>query len=73
MKPKGEEKVKQYYDVYENAIFTYRGKKVRGNRKILTTKSRKKALELYEKNEANRWVEQITDHGSGETTEIIAE
>ena len=63
--------MKVYYEVYENAIITVKGRKEKGNRQILTTKSRAKALELYEEDEANRWVEEITDYGSGETTEII--
>ena len=63
--------MKQYYEVYENAIITRNGKKGKGNKLILTTKSRTKALDLYAKKERTRWVEEITDYGSGETTDII--
>lgn len=65
--------MKIYYEVYENAIINHpiTGKRVKGNKKILTTKSRTKALDLYAKNERTRWVEEITDYGSGETTDII--
>lgn len=67
--------MKQYYEVYENAIVNHpiTGERVKGNKKILTTKSRTKALDLYAKNEKTRWVEEITDYGSGETTDIITE
>jgi hypothetical protein len=65
--------MKQYYEVYENAKITIRGKRVSGNKKILTTKSRTKALNLYQEDEGNRWVEEITNYGSGETTDIITE
>jgi hypothetical protein len=65
--------MKQYYEVYENAIVNHpiTGARVRGNKLILTTKSRTKALDLYAKNEKTRWVEEITDYGSGESTDII--
>ena len=65
--------MKQYYEVYENAKITIRGKRVSGNKKILTTKSRTKALNLYQEDEGNMWVEEITNYGSGETTDIITE
>ena len=65
--------MKVYYEVYENAIITRNGRKVKGNKLILTTKNRAKALDLYEEDEANRWVEEITDYGSGESTQIITE
>jgi hypothetical protein len=66
--------MKVYYEVYENAIINHpiTGKRVSGNKKILTTKSRTKALDLYLKKEKTRWVEEITDDGSGETTDIIS-
>ena len=65
--------MKQYYEVYENAIVNHpiTGARVRGNKKILTTKSKEKALTLYAKSEKTRWVEEITDYGSGESTDII--
>jgi hypothetical protein len=65
--------MKQYYEVYENAKVNHpiTGELVNGNKKILTTKSRAKALDLYAKNEKARWVEEITDYGSGESTDII--
>ena len=65
--------MKQYYEVYENAIITRNGQTGKGNKLILITKNRAKALDLYEEDEANRWVEEITDYGSGETTDIITE
>ena len=67
--------MKTYYEVYENAKVNHpiTGKIVDGNKKILTTKSRTKALDLYRESENNRWVEEITDDGSGETTDIITE
>jgi hypothetical protein len=65
--------VKVYYEVYQNAriISPITGKRINGNKKILTTKSRTKALRLYREDEGSRWVEEIMDHGSGETTDII--
>lgn len=69
-------KLKEYYEVYENAIVNHpiTGERVRGNKLILTTKNRKKALDLYRKNEKIRWVEEITDYGDGnESTDIITE
>jgi hypothetical protein len=65
--------MKVYYEVYENAKVKHpiTGRLVDGNKRILTTKSRKKALDLYAKKERTRWVEEITDEGSGETTDII--
>ena len=65
--------MKIYYEVYENARVNHpiTGARVNGNKLILTTKSRTKALDLYAKNEKTRWVEKITDEGSGETTDII--
>ena len=65
--------MKVYYEVYENARVKHpiTGKLVDGNKRILTTKSRTKALDLYAKKERTRWVEEITDYGSGETTDII--
>lgn len=67
--------MKQYYEVYENARVKHpiTGATVNGNKKILTTKNRKKALDLYRQKEATRWVEEITDDGSGESTDIITE
>ena len=66
--------MKVYYEVYENAKVNHpiTGQRVNGNKKILTTKSRTKALDLYLKKEKTRWVEEITDDGSGETTDIIS-
>ena len=67
--------MKIYYEVYENARVNHpiTGQRVRGNKLILTTKSRAKALDLYRKEEKVRWVEEITDDGSGESTDIITE
>ena len=67
--------MKTYYEVYENAQVNHpiTGQRVRGNKLILTTKSRAKALDLYRKEERVRWVEEITDDGSGESTDIITE
>ena len=67
--------MKTYYEVYENAQVNHpiTGQRVRGNKLILTTKSRAKALDLYRKEEKVRWVEEITDDGSGESTDIITE
>ena len=67
--------MKIYYEVYENARVNHpiTGERVNGNKKILTTKNRKKALDLYREKEKVRWVEEITDDGSGETTDIITE
>ena len=67
--------MKVYYEVYENARVNHpiTGQRVRGNKLILTTKSRAKALDLYRKEERVRWVEEITDDGSGESTDIITE
>lgn len=67
--------MKQYYEVYENARVNHpiTGQRVNGNKLILTTKNRKKALDLYRKEEKIRWVEEITDYGSGESTDIITE
>lgn len=67
--------MKTYYEVYENATVNHpiTGGRVRGNKKILTTKSRAKALDLYREEEKVRWVEEITDYGSGESTDIITE
>ena len=67
--------MKQYYEVYENAQVKHpiTGQRVRGNKLILTTKSRTKALDLYREEEKVRWVEEITDYGSGESTDIITE
>ena len=67
--------MKTYYEVYENAQVNHpiTGQRVRGNTLILTTKSRTKALDLYRKEEKVRWVEEITDYGSGESTDIITE
>ncbi len=66
--------MKTYYEVYENAIVNHpiTGARVRGNKQILTTKSREKALDLYRKSEKTRWVEEITTDSDGcETTDII--
>jgi len=66
--------MKQYYEVYENARVNHpiTGARVRGNKKILTTKNRMRALDLYAKNESARWVEEITTDSDGcETTDII--
>lgn len=65
--------MKQYYEVYENATIShpFTGKRVKGNKKILKTKSRSKALDLYNKSTATRWVEEITDEYGVETTDII--
>ena len=67
--------MKTYYEVYENAQVNHpiTGQRVRGNKLILTTKSRAKALDLYREEEKIRWVEEITDYGSGESTDIITE
>ena len=67
--------MKVYYEVYENAKVNHpiTGQRVNGNKKILTTKNRKKALDLYREKEKTRWVEEITDYGNGETTDIITE
>lgn len=68
--------MKLYYEVYENAKVNHpiTGQQVNGNKKILTTKNRRKALNLYRENEATRWVEEITDYGNGdESTDIITE
>jgi hypothetical protein len=67
--------MKIYYEVYENAKVNHpiTGARVDGNKQILTTKSRAKALKLYRESELTRWVEEITDDGSGETTDIITE
>lgn len=65
----------QYYEVYENARVNHpiTGQRVNGNKLILTTKNRTKALDVYRKREEIRWVEEITDYGSGESTDIITE
>ena len=68
--------MKTYYEVYENAIVNHpiTGERVRGNKQILTTKNREKALDLYRKSEKTRWVEEITTDSDGcETTDIITE
>ena len=67
--------MKQYYEVYENARVNHpiTGQRVDGNKRILKTKSREKALDLYREKEKIRWVEEITDYGSGESTDIITE
>jgi hypothetical protein len=68
--------MKIYYEVYENAKVNHpiTGERVDGNKKILTTKNRKTALNLYREKEAKRWVEEITDYGDGdESTDIITE
>jgi hypothetical protein len=67
--------MKIYYEVYENAKVNHpiTGARVDGNKQILTTKNRAKALKLYRESELTRWVEEITDDGSGETTDIITE
>jgi hypothetical protein len=67
--------MKQYYEVYENARVNHpiTGERVNGNKLILKTKSRTKALDLYAKNEKTRWVEEITDYGSGESVDIITD
>lgn len=67
--------MKVYYEVYENAKVNHpiTGQRVNGNKRILKTKSRTKALDLYREKEKTRWVEEITDYGSGESTDIITE
>jgi len=68
--------MREYYEVYENARINHpiTGQRVNGNKKILTTKSRAKALKLYREAEATRWVEEITVDGNGdESTDIISE
>ena len=67
--------MKEYYEVYENARVNHpiTGQRVDGNKRILRTKSREKALKLYREKEKIRWVEEITDYGSGESTDIITE
>jgi hypothetical protein len=67
--------MKIYYEVYENAKVNHpiTGARVDGNKKILATKNRAKALELYRESALTRWVEEITDYGSGESTDIITE
>ena len=68
--------MKIYYEVYENAIVNHpiTGARVRGNKQILTTKNREKALKLYRESERTRWVEEITTDSDGcETIDIITE
>jgi hypothetical protein len=67
--------MKVYYEVYQNAKVNHpiTGQRVDGNIKILRTKNRTKALNLYREKEKIRWVEEITDYGSGESTDIITE
>ncbi len=67
--------MKEYYEVYENAKVNHpiTGQRVNGNKRILRTKSREKALKLYREKEKIRWVEEITDYGSGESVDIITE
>ena len=67
--------MKTYYEVYENARVNHpiTGQRVNGNKLILTSKSRTKALNLYREQDATRWVEDITDDGSAESTDIITE
>ena len=67
--------MKVYYEVYENAKVNHpiTGQRVNGNKRILKTKSREKALDLYREKEKIRWVEEITDYGSGESTDIITD
>lgn len=67
--------MKVYYEVYQNAKVNHpiTGQRVDGNIKILRTKNRAKALNLYREKEKSRWVEEITDYGSGESTDIITE
>jgi hypothetical protein len=67
--------MKEYYEVYENARVNHpiTGQRVDGNKRILRTKSREKALKLYREKEKIRWVEEITDYGSGESVDIITE
>lgn len=67
--------MKVYYEVYQNAKVNHpiTGQRVDGNIKILRTKNRTKALNLYREKERIRWVEEITDYGSGESTDIITE
>ena len=67
--------MKIYYEVYENARVNHpiTGQRVDGNKRILKTKSKEKALNLYREKEKIRWVEEITDYGSGESTDIITE
>jgi len=67
--------MKVYYEVYQNAKVNHpiTGQRVDGNIKILRTKNRTKALNLYREKEKSRWVEEITDYGSGESTDIITE
>ena len=67
--------MKQYYEVYENAKVNhpFTGELVDGNKKILKTKSLAKALDLYNENSKIRWVEEITDYGSGESVDIITD
>ena len=67
--------MKVYYEVYRNAKVNHpiTGQRVDGNIKILRTKNRTKALNLYREKEKIRWVEEITDYGSGESTDIITE
>ena len=67
--------MKQYYEVYEHARVNHpiTGQRGDGNKRILRTKSRTKALDLYREKEKIRWVEEITDYGSGESVDIITE
>jgi len=67
--------MKLYYEVYENAKVNHpiTGQRVNGNKRILRTKNKEKALNLYREQETTRWVEEITDYGSGESTDIITE
>jgi hypothetical protein len=64
-----------YYEVYENAKVNHpiTGQRVNGNRKILTTKNRGKAIKLYNENFKIRWVEEITEIDGSESTDIITE
>jgi len=67
--------MKIYFEVYENARVNHpiTGERVRGNKLILTTKNRKKALVLYHEQEKIRWVEEITNIDGDESTDIITE
>lgn len=67
--------MKIYFEVYENARVNHpiTGQRVNGNKLILTTKNRKKALDLYHEQERIRWVEEITNIDGDESTDIITE
>ena len=64
--------MKIYYEVNENSVINYNGKRVNGSKVILTTKSRAKAFKTLNEKPNTRWIDEITDYGSGETVDTIA-